>query len=571
MSEQTAQGRIYSRGRRWDDRLTRASLGWLEVNESAAVFGMLACLALLSLGLISNITYGVSIVYAFPIALSTWLFGRWVGVATGAFAICAAITVAIVQHGRSDTLAVVVPALALITVVCIAGSEWARRSEHLVRLLNQRQLRHRQLLETMTKVGQELVASKRWEVIAEHMMSSLVDDLELDAAWMFERDSSAPSPHLNLLAAAGDQPAVEVAEPGVGTVGWVIRTGRIIQAHSREELLALQPGLALGPLEDGLEGMLVLPVLLKGTTTGVVMLGTREQRTWRSEEVGIAAALVNQLGLAMENASAYRATIEALVRMEEISQLKSDLLKTVSHELRTPMTVLAGYMDMMRDGSLGAVPDAWVRPLQLVTVKVDELNRLVQMMLDASRAEGPSLQVHLEDVDVAAAVAMAVSAQEDEAATSQHQLRLEAPRNPVSARADRDKLLVVIRNLIENAVKYSPPDTSVDIGLAADADVVRIWVADRGAGVPDDEKHRIFEQFYRVASSDGHRSVGGAGLGLFIVKQLVEVQGGRITVDDRPGGGSVFTIVVPRRPEVLPGTGQVASLEPDEVYLQHHV
>jgi len=99
----------------------------------------------------------------------------------------------------------------------------------------------------------------------------------------------------------------------------------------------------------------------------------------------------------------------------------------------------------------------------------------------------------------------------------------------------------------------------VDIGLAADADVVRIWVADRGAGIPAEEKQRVFEQFYRVARSET-RSVAGAGLGLFIVKQLVEVQGGRITIEDRPGGGSVFTIAIPRQAEVLPGTSQVASL-----------
>ncbi len=165
------------RGRRWDDRLTLASLGFLKINESAAVFGMLACLVLLSLALLANISFGVSIMYAFPIAVSVWLFGRWVGVATGTFAICAVIIVGVVQHQRGDTLAVVVLAVALITLVSIAGSEWARRSEDLVMLLNQRQLRHRQMLETMTKVGQELVASKRWEVIADHMMSSLVDDL----------------------------------------------------------------------------------------------------------------------------------------------------------------------------------------------------------------------------------------------------------------------------------------------------------------------------------------------------------------------------------------------------------
>jgi signal transduction histidine kinase len=567
MSEHTARRAISPRGRRWDDRLTLASLGFLEINESAAVFGMLVCLLLLSLALMANINFGVSLIYAFPIAISVWLFGRWVGVATGTFAICAVIIVGVVENQRGDTVAVVVPALALITLVCIAGSEWARRSEDLVMLLNQRQVRHRQMLDTMTKVGQELVASKRWEVIADHMMSSLVDDLELDSAWMFERDSAAADPRMRLLAAAGEAPTIDFAEPGEGIVGWVIRSGRMIQAQSREGLLMALPELQMTELEEVMEGVIALPVLVKGATTGVVVLGTRAPRTWRAEEVGIAAALVSQLGLAMENASAYRATIEALVRMEEISQLKSDLLKTVSHELRTPMTVLAGYMDMMRDGSLGNVPDTWVRPLQQVTGKVDELNRLVQMMLDASRAEGPTLQVHLDDIDVAGVVGMAVTAQEDEARTSGHELRMEAPRNQVAARSDRDKLLVVVRNLIENALKYSPGDTPVDIGVAADSDVVRIWVADRGTGIPDEEKPRVFEQFYRVASLET-RAVGGAGLGLFIVKQLVEVQGGRITIEDRPGGGSVFTITIPRQAEVLPGTGQVAALSQADFYAQ---
>jgi signal transduction histidine kinase len=97
--------------------------------------------------------------------------------------------------------------------------------------------------------------------------------------------------------------------------------------------------------------------------------------------------------------------------------------------------------------------------------------------------------------------------------------------------------------------------------------VVRIWVADRGTGIPDEEKPRVFEQFYRVASLET-RAVGGAGLGLFIVKQLVEVQGGRITIEDRPGGGSVFTITIPRQAEVLPGTGQVAALSQADFYAQ---
>ena len=325
----------------------------------------------------------------------------------------------------------------------------------------------------------------------------------------------------------------------------------MIQAQSRAELLEQEPALKPTLLEEEMEAVLALPVIVKGATAGVVILGARGARLWRTEDVGIAGALVNQLGLAMENASAYRSTIEALVRLEEISQLKSDLLKTVSHELRTPMTVLAGYMDMMRDGSLGKVPYDWQAPLEQVAIKVGELNRLVQMMLDASRAEGPALPVNLEEVDIGGAVSMAVAAQEGEAERAHQRLQLEVPRQPVIGRADRDKLLVVLRNLIENAIKYSPADTAVDIGLAADADVVRVWVADRGSGIRDADKARIFEQFHRVERPET-RHIGGTGLGLFIVKQLIEMQGGKVAVEDRPGGGSIFTFSLPGMVEPLP-------------------
>ena len=185
------------------------------------------------------------------------------------------------------------------------------------------------------------------------------------------------------------------------------------------------------------------------------------------------------------------------------------------------------------------------------------------MMLDASRAEGPTLQVNLEEVDIGAAVAIAVEAQEDDAQRLHRSLRLEVPRQPVRGHADRDKILVVLRNLIENAVKYSPQDSIIDIGLSADADVVRVWVADRGTGIPDDDKTRVFEQFQRIERPET-RNIGGTGLGLFIVKQLVEVQGGQVVVEDRPGGGSIFTFAIPRRAVVLPGTHQVTALDAED-------
>ena len=115
---------------------------------------------------------------------------------------------------------------------------------------------------------------------------------------------------------------------------------------------------------------------------------------------------------------------------------------------------------------------------------------------------------------------------------------------------DRDKVMVAMRNLLENALKYSPAGAVVDVGLHDDEDAVKIWVADRGPGIPDPEKPRVFEQFYRVQRA-GAEVVRGTGLGLYIVRMLSEAQGGSIAVEDRAGGGSIFTLSLPRAVQEL--------------------
>ncbi|GAC1331920.1 MAG: hypothetical protein NVSMB17_10430 [Candidatus Dormibacteria bacterium] len=548
-----------------------SSIRLVAADESAAViFGATACLILLSVALLVNVAYGVIILYAFPIAMASWLFGRWLGIGVAIFAVLGTVSVSVLGQRAVEALPVSIPALMLVTVVSIAASEWARRSESLVDLLNERERRHRQMLETMTKVGQELVTSKRWEAIAEHSLASLARDLELDMAWMFRRSPDEGEDTLTLLAFNGTAPTREVALLSEGSLGHVVRTSNVVRVESATALAAAYPELRASDLEQGVEARLALPVFVKGEASGVVLLGTSRPRAWTDEEIGIASAIVNQLGLAMENASAYRSTIEALVRMEEISQMKSDFLKTVSHELRTPLTVLSGYVEMMKDGSLGEVPTGWSKPMTQLQAKVDELNRLVHMMLEASRAEGPTLKVNLEDVDVAATVTHTVDAMQADAERAGHVLRLHLPDDELRVPADRDKLLVVLRNLVENAVKYSPGAPEVDIGVIAESNRVHIWVADRGMGIPESEKKHIFEQFHRIDSPDT-AAIGGSGLGLFIVRQLVEVQGGRIEVTDREGGGSVFSVSLPRDPAMLPGTDQLAPLDSGPTRRRHDV
>lgn len=473
------------------------------------VFGLIACMLLLSIATLTDLQFSVAIFYALPIALAAWLFGRWIGAGVILFSVVSTASVQLFAHHNPAALPVFISGLVLVGVISIGGSEWARRSDDLVDELNLGHARHRQLLDTLTKVGQELVTTKRIEVIAELVMDSLVGGLELDAAWAYQRDGDG----LRLLAHSGLRPP-EDASPAEA-----VRTAGI--AMSEE-----------------------LPVRVKGRNWGVVVLGANRPRALTVEERGIASALVNQLGLAMENASAYRSTIESMVRLEEAGQLKSDFMKTASHELRTPLTVLSGYMDMMSDGSLGEVPGGWVKPLAQVKLKVLELNRLVQMMLDAARSESADLKLNLEDSDITPVLELAVAAQEADADRAGATLHLDQPRGPLLARFDRDKILVVVRNLVENAVKYSPRGTVVDIGQAALDGLVKIWVADRGPGIPEIEKPRVFDQFYRL-QQPGLETIAGTGLGLFIVRQLAEAQGGSISIDDRVGGGSIFTVTLP--------------------------
>jgi len=237
--------------------------------------------------------------------------------------------------------------------------------------------------------------------------------------------------------------------------------------------------------------------------------------------------------------------------LEAVNQRQSHLLQTVTHELRTPVTVINGYVDLFVDGSLGAPPPQWREPLETLHLKVTEMNRLVQMLLESVRADARPTEPEIEEVDATEVAASAVAAQRAQASQTGHDLRLHAPNSPVPLRCDPTKLTVVMRNLIENAVKYSPARSVVDVEVAPAGESVELFVSDRGMGVPKADRSRIFEQFQRLSRPET-RGVGGTGLGLFIVRQLLKAQGGRIAVEDRDGGGSTFRVTVPRQLEPAP-------------------
>ncbi len=255
------------------------------------------------------------------------------------------------------------------------------------------------------------------------------------------------------------------------------------------------------------------------------------------------AALAIERGLLAE-ATARAAT---LARSDA---LKSTLLSSVSHELRTPLAAIKGSVSsLLEDETIVSWNPAQRREFLLtIDEETDRLTRLVANLLDLSRIEAGVLRPQREPYGLDELLWGAVARLAPDVAT-RVQLRIPAdlplvPLDPILM--DR-----VVGNLLENALKYSPPASVVTLAVRHRDDTVELSVTDRGPGVAPDERERIFERFHRAAPT---RAITGLGLGLALSRALIEAHGGRIRVEGAPGGGAAFIVALPLPPATIPAS-----------------
>jgi len=227
------------------------------------------------------------------------------------------------------------------------------------------------------------------------------------------------------------------------------------------------------------------------------------------------------------------------------SEAKTRFLHMAAHELRTPITVLAGYLSLLSDGTLGAVPDGWKKALEILTGKTRELNRIVSDLLEASRIEANVLSPNLTEVDLRKVVEDARERALPRAQLLAAEIAMRLPADPVPMEADASQLGRILDNLINNGLSYTvrPPRLTITVSREGDRAVVR--VADNGAGIPPSERERVFERFHRT-NDPAFRNVPGTGLGLYISRQLAEGNGGSLAIESStPGEGTVFALALP--------------------------
>jgi signal transduction histidine kinase len=230
-----------------------------------------------------------------------------------------------------------------------------------------------------------------------------------------------------------------------------------------------------------------------------------------------------------------------LRRQQELVRLRDDFVSGVSHELRTPLAQIRLFADLLESGRLTA--DEGGRSVRIINEEARRLSYLVENILHFSRAQRGASRIAAEPVEVAPLVRAAVEGFAP-LARERHVSWALALEEGVVARVDRDALRQILLNLLDNAVKYGPPGQTVRVGLALSGFALRLTVDDAGPGVPMEERAAVWEPYRRLPRHDDGVT-GGSGIGLSVVRDLVELHGGRVSVTAAPTGGARFVVELP--------------------------
>ena len=251
--------------------------------------------------------------------------------------------------------------------------------------------------------------------------------------------------------------------------------------------------------------------------------------------------LADQVSLVVQAARLRSRQEEMLVRLRELDEMKTDFVAITSHELRTPLTAVRGFVDALRRRHEELSTEEIQEYLTIIHVQTDRLIRLVEDLLLISRIEAGKLTFMPNPVAASDLLVEACQSLGDLATRVEVETDVSAPDELI---VDGQRLIQVLTNLLMNAIKFSPPETSVQLRVdSRSPGTVTFAVHDRGPGVSLEEREVIFDRFHQTGASTAHSE--GAGLGLYIARQLVEAMGGRIGVESEPGEGATFTVTIP--------------------------
>jgi signal transduction histidine kinase len=319
------------------------------------------------------------------------------------------------------------------------------------------------------------------------------------------------------------------------------------------------------------KALIAVPLKTKDRILGTLTVDRTQEHSLTQDDLELMTTIATQVSISLDNASAYQQIeelnmgLEAKVRertaeLEQADRLRSRFLSHVSHELKTPLTSIKGFLQNLLDGLTGPVSDKQQRYLSRMLENSDRLIRMIDDLLDQTRIQTGRLDLVPAEVDLGQCVADAIEQLRPLAQAKRHRLEVCYPPAPLMVWGDRDRLIQIVLNLGQNAVKFSPDEGTIMVTVAQDGQLLAgVSVRDSGPGVPPEFLEKIFDPFFKIKEAQSGSK--GLGLGLSIVRTLVELHGGTIVARNEPGHGAKLHFTIPLVPTVngLPGVTRNAE------------
>jgi PAS domain S-box-containing protein len=328
----------------------------------------------------------------------------------------------------------------------------------------------------------------------------------------------------------GAHPALRVLETGESVLLPDVPESLIEAVAQDDDHLRILRGL-------GVRSAMVVPLRARGRILGALTLATAESgRRYREEDLATAQEFASRAALAVDNA-------RLLHESQEANRAKSEFLAAISHELRTPLNAMTGYTALMREGIPEPLPPQSLQYVERISLSSQHLLQLIEEILTFSRLETGREEVSAQLVDVAHLADEVRAIIEPLAAEKGLRFVMEIPDHPLQLETDPRKVRQILLNLLDNAVKFTETG---EVGFSARQDdgAIVFEVRDTGVGIAAEDQRRIYDAFWQVEQGNT-RTAGGTGLGLSVTRRLVQLLGGSIDLQSRPGRGTTFAVRLP--------------------------
>ena len=362
---------------------------------------------------------------------------------------------------------------------------------------------------------------------------------------------------------------VIIATDGVGRITHFNAGAQQLVGYTPEEVMGLNPGMFHTP-EEIARHAAHFGVPAQHIRVVLAMVEAGEQRDWefthkdgskRMTSLTLSAVtepdgtVVGYIGAGEDITERIRvqdALLAALdrehasvLRLEEVDNVKQELVSNVSHELRTPITSISGYAELLSDGSLGDLNDGQVDAIERIERNTMRLGLLVEDLLTLSKAESGQLDLEHEEIDLREVVRDGRELLEELVRVrAELDLRIEVPADPVLILGDGAALERVVANLLSNAIKFTPDEGRVTVSVSQNGEGAVLMVSDTGMGITEADQEHLFTRFFRSTAAT-EQAIQGTGLGLSIVHSIVTQHGGAVSVDSASGRGTKVTVLLP--------------------------